>query len=159
MEKYNFWSAHNDKTPPELPAPIAEDKWARLDMRRRTEYEFTVQEARETRARHENIGTQLKQNAVYLLENFMKKTDEWTGLAEPLLLDDDSEEAKEESDREKDLNFIRSHYLFLVTHALINIHKGSNDDLAVLNVARIIVDPKYDIHTVSCNPVNTILWV
>jgi hypothetical protein len=46
-------------------------------MKRRAEYEFSLQEARESRQRYEQVSYSLRTQAVQLLENILKCAEEW----------------------------------------------------------------------------------
>lgn len=76
-DAYNVWLAHVDKPIPQLPTKLSDEKWARLDMKRRAEYELSLQEARESRQRYEQISDSLRTNAVLLLENILKRAEDW----------------------------------------------------------------------------------
>ncbi|CAD5208013.1 unnamed protein product [Bursaphelenchus xylophilus] len=149
VELYNQWEQTARKPPPPLPAEIAEEKWARLDLRRRTEFEITVHEARQARERYENILEQQKASVVELTEELLKNAEGWLWLADEESIDEIEPDRAvlELQERNEEIRKIRSNYLFEVITALINVHRTSKDDMSVLNVARLIVDPKFDIYT------------
>jgi hypothetical protein len=76
-EGYNIWRAHFEKPMPKLPVKLTDEYWARLDLKRRAEYELSLQEARESRQRYEQISHSLRTNAVLLLENILKRAEDW----------------------------------------------------------------------------------
>jgi hypothetical protein len=59
-------------------------------MKRRAEYELSLQEARENRQRYEQISDSLRTNAVILLENILKRAEEWLIAVGGQVVDDDS---------------------------------------------------------------------
>lgn len=74
---YNTWLAHVEKPIPQLPSKLTDENWARLDLKRRAEYDLFLQEARESRQRYEQISISLRTNAVTLLENILKESETW----------------------------------------------------------------------------------
>lgn len=56
---------------------MTDENWARLDMKRRAEYELSLQEARESRQRYEQISNSLRTNAVMLLETILRRAEDW----------------------------------------------------------------------------------
>ncbi|CAD5205576.1 unnamed protein product [Bursaphelenchus okinawaensis] len=145
-ELFNQWDQTSRKTAPSLPAEIPEDKWARLDLRRRTEYEITVNEARQSRERYDNVLQQQKNGVISLAEELLRQADKWLWMDDEDAIEELEEDAlRERRQRNEDIKKIRSKYLVEVVEALIKVHRTSKDEMAVLNVARIIVDPTYDI--------------
>jgi hypothetical protein len=70
---------------------ISDEKWARMDMKRRAEYELSVQEGQENQQRHDQISTSLRSNAVTLLENILKRAEEWLiALGGPTINEEDT---------------------------------------------------------------------
>lgn len=61
INKYNTWQKHVEgQEPPQPPAKLSDEAWARMDMRRRTEYEVSIQRARECLQKYINLAVMLK---------------------------------------------------------------------------------------------------
>ncbi|KAI6225709.1 DNA repair and recombination protein RAD54-like [Aphelenchoides besseyi] len=134
---HNEFVNHVQKPMPELPAKLTDDNWAGLNMKRRAEYELSIQEAQMQRQQYERKGSSLRSEAVMLLENILRTANEWLPSAV------EGEESNAQAD---ELHKVRDIYLFDIAQALINVHRKANDHTSVLNIARLIVDPTYRIY-------------
>ncbi|KAI6182332.1 Nuclear pore complex protein [Aphelenchoides bicaudatus] len=144
-EAYNMWRAHIEKPIPQLPTKLTDENWARLDMKRRAEYELSLQEARDSRRRYEQISESLRTNAVTLLENILKRAEEWLIAVGGQFVEEN--EASEENDESlNEIQKLRGDYLYDVINALISVHQKAGDHDKILNISRLIVDTKYNIH-------------
>ncbi|KAI6178756.1 DNA repair and recombination protein RAD54-like [Aphelenchoides besseyi] len=131
---HNEFVNHIQKPMPELPAKLTDDNWAGLNMKRRAEYELSIQEAQMQRQQYERKGSSLRSEAVMLLENILRTANEWL----PSAVEGEESNAQ--------LHKVRDIYLFDIAQALINVHRKANDHTSVLNIARLIVDPTYRIY-------------
>lgn len=61
MKRYNLWQKHVDGSPPpELPAKLSDEQWARLDLKRQTEIELSMQMAKECLQKYIKLSESLK---------------------------------------------------------------------------------------------------
>lgn len=60
MSKYSAWLKHVEGPAPELPHKLSDEQWAKMDIKRRTEYEFSMQKSRDLLHKHIRLGEMLK---------------------------------------------------------------------------------------------------
>jgi len=143
VDAHNHWLNHIDKPMPNMPIKLSDENWARLDMQRRAEYDLSLQEARERRQRYEQVSTSLRTNAVKLLESILRRCEGWLVAVGGEVVDENAE--TNDAD-ESDLQKLRELYVFGIVNGLISIYRKSGEHSKVLNLSRVLVDPKYNLH-------------
>ncbi|KAH7728631.1 Nuclear pore protein [Aphelenchoides avenae] len=141
VEKYNTWLQHVESPAPELPMKLTDEQWARLDLKRRAEYELSIKKARDSLQKYLRVTDALKKNAVELLENILRQSEVWL----TSLPGDEKSEREDVRQRAQELSKIRSTYMFYVIKMLIGVYRRTNDHGKVLGVARLLVDFRYDL--------------
>lgn len=141
---------------------LTDEQWARLDLKRRAEYELSIKKSRDSLQKYLRVTDALKkvrffkavrsaviiapfQNAVELLENILRQSEVWL----TSLPGDEKSEKQEVRQRAQELAKIRSAYMFYVIRMLIGVYRRTNDHGKVLGVARLLVDFRYDLHKVG----------
>jgi len=142
MAKYGGWLKHVEGRAPELPKKLTDEQWARMDIKRRTEHEFSIQKARDLLQKHIRLSEMLKKSCVDLLMKVLCHPEGWL-VARP---EDEDSPVMEERERAADFVKIRESYFFHVTKTLIDVYERTNEPTKVLEVADLLVDPRYDLH-------------
>uniref|UniRef100_A0A915ER37 Nuclear pore complex protein n=1 Tax=Ditylenchus dipsaci TaxID=166011 RepID=A0A915ER37_9BILA len=142
MTKYGAWLKHVEGSTPELPSKLTDEQWARMDIKKRTEYEFSIQRARDLLQKHIRLSEMLKKKCVELLEKVICCENGWLVAREK----DEESPLVEERERAADFVKIRESYFFHVVKTLIDVHERANEPEKVLQIADLLVDPRYNIY-------------
>jgi len=145
IEKYNAWQKHTEgQELPKPPQKLSDEAWARLDIRRRTEYELSLQKSRDYMLKHLNLADMLNKAAVESLERLLKNSDGWLATLSADEEEDNSD--TQQNERARDFRELRCHYFFHILKLLIDIHSKAEEPMKVIELASLIVDPCYNIH-------------
>ncbi|KAI1732257.1 nuclear pore protein [Ditylenchus destructor] len=142
MSKYSAWLKHVEGSAPELPHKLSDEQWAKMDIKRRTEYEFSMQKSRDLLHKHIRLGEMLKKRSVDLLEKLLCRPNGWL-IAR---VGDDDDASIQDRERLADFVKIRDNYFFHVARCLVDMHAKSNEANKVLSVATTLVDHRYNLH-------------
>ncbi|KAL3089591.1 hypothetical protein niasHT_030100 [Heterodera trifolii] len=138
ISRYSEWQNHVEgNRAPELPTKLSDERWARMDIRRRTEYELSVQKARDCLQKYYRL---VETRAIEILEVILKMSDGWL-VTIPLRDEDLADE--EIVERAEDFVRIRKDYLASLLQKLIDIYHRSDMPMSVLDTATLIMDPIY----------------
>ncbi|KAL3089400.1 hypothetical protein niasHT_030267 [Heterodera trifolii] len=141
ISRYTEWQNHVEgNRAPELPTKLSDERWARMDIRRRTEYELSVQKARDCLQKYYRLVELYKKRAIEILEVILKMSDGWL-VTIPLRDEDLADE--EIVERAEDFVRIRKDYLASLLQKLIDIYHRSDMPMSVLDTATLIMDPIY----------------
>uniref|UniRef100_A0A914I9N5 Nuclear pore complex protein n=1 Tax=Globodera rostochiensis TaxID=31243 RepID=A0A914I9N5_GLORO len=141
ISRYSEWQNHVEgNKAPELPTKLSDERWARMDIRRRTEYELSVQKARDCLQKYYRLIELYKKRAIEILGAVLKMSHGWL-VTLPLRDEDLADE--EIVERAEDFVQIRKEYLANLFQLLINIYHRSNEPMSVLDAATLIMDPTY----------------
>lgn len=139
INRYDEWQKQMEgDQAPEIPQKLSDERWARLDIRRRTEYEFSVKRAHDCLQKYYRLVELYKKRAVEILEDILKAPNGWL-VASPL----ENNEGPEVVERSHDFVEIRKNFLANLLELLINIHTRSDEPLKVLEIGQLLVDPTF----------------
>jgi len=128
-----MWLKHvESSTPPEMPKKLGDETWSRMSITQRTEYELSVSKAQECLNKYIRLGDLLKKRAGELLRKVLCMQPGWLV---PTTFDT--------NERAKELASIREKYLCQVASMLITIHARSGEQMEVLHLSTLLVDPQY----------------
>uniref|UniRef100_A0A183BHN2 Nuclear pore complex protein n=1 Tax=Globodera pallida TaxID=36090 RepID=A0A183BHN2_GLOPA len=141
ISRYSEWQNHVEgNKAPELPTKLSDERWARMDIRRRTEYELSVQKAKDCLHKYYRLIELYKKRAIEILGAVLKMSHGWL-VTLPLRDEDLADE--EIVERAEDFVKIRKEYLANLFKLLIDIYHRSDEPMSVLDTATLIMDPSY----------------
>uniref|UniRef100_A0A914HQK6 Nuclear pore complex protein n=1 Tax=Globodera rostochiensis TaxID=31243 RepID=A0A914HQK6_GLORO len=140
--RYSEWQKHVEgNKAPELPTKLSDEHWARMDIRRRTEYELSVQKARDCLLKYYRLVELYKKRAIEVLETVLKMSPH--GWLVTLPVRDEDLVDEEIVERAEDFVEIRKEYLSNLFQLLIDIYHRSDKPMSVLDLATLTMDPAY----------------
>uniref|UniRef100_A0A914LZC2 Nuclear pore complex protein n=1 Tax=Meloidogyne incognita TaxID=6306 RepID=A0A914LZC2_MELIC len=91
INRYDEWQKQMEgDQAPEIPQKLSDERWARLDIRRRTEYELSVRRAHDCLQKYYRLVELYKKRVVEMLEHILKAPNGWL-VASPLEINDDAD--------------------------------------------------------------------
>uniref|UniRef100_A0A915MWG4 Nuclear pore complex protein n=1 Tax=Meloidogyne javanica TaxID=6303 RepID=A0A915MWG4_MELJA len=91
INRYDEWQKQMEgDQAPEIPQKLSDERWARLDIRRRTEYELSVRRAHDCLQKYYRLVELYKKRVVEMLEHILNAPNGWL-VASPLENNDDAD--------------------------------------------------------------------